>query len=234
MPAEDRDVQPRLPCQPWWSQVWWWDLPFKHNSMDKGGWQLWEGVNESTDIARKVVQRMAALVLQPLVLFVFLYICLVFCSPSQITFTREELLNIGLSTGQTLSPIFHEPESFTAALYGIFQRCRRGKQAGVHKNWDSKDFKRRSHQSIWQMSTLWPTRSTNCCFYRSTILCFTKTWLGEHIPDNTLHLLDVTELLGKTKGSGICFCINEGWYTDVALLKKSTTQSSLRDIFHKL
>ncbi len=68
----------------------------------------------------------------------------------------------------------------------------------------------------------------NTDFYRSGILCFTETWLGEHIPASSLHppschLLhdDCTKLSGKTRGGEICFYVNKGWCTDVTVLKKS-------------
>jgi len=70
---------------------------------------------------------------------------------------------------------------------------------------------------------------TNRDFSRSAALCFTETWLGAHIPDSALHLSGfqlhradrVTALSGKTRGGGICFYINEGWCTDVTVLKES-------------
>ncbi len=47
-------------------------------------------------------------------------------------------------------------------------------------------------------------------------------------PDSALHLTGfqlfradrITESLGKTRGGGLCFYINEGWCTDVTVLKK--------------
>ncbi len=50
----------------------------------------------------KMALRMDASVVRSLVLFVFLFICVIFCSPPLVTFTREELLNIGLSAGKIL------------------------------------------------------------------------------------------------------------------------------------
>ncbi len=69
---------------------------------------------------------------------------------------------------------------------------------------------------------------TNKDFSNSAALCFTETSLSEAIPDNALHLPGyqlfrsdcITELTGKTRGGGLCFCINEGWCSDVTTLKK--------------
>ncbi len=69
---------------------------------------------------------------------------------------------------------------------------------------------------------------TNKDFLNSTVLCFTETWLNGAIPDSALHLSGfqlfradrVTESSGKTRGGGLCFYINEGWCTDVTVLKK--------------
>ncbi len=69
---------------------------------------------------------------------------------------------------------------------------------------------------------------TNKDFLNSAALCFTETWLNGAIPDSALHLSGfqlfradrVTESSGKTRGGGLCFYINEGWCTDVAVLKK--------------
>ncbi len=69
---------------------------------------------------------------------------------------------------------------------------------------------------------------TNKDFSNSAALCFTETWLSEAIPDNVLHLPEyqlfrsdrITELMGKTRGGGLCFYVNEGWCSDVTSLKK--------------
>ncbi len=69
---------------------------------------------------------------------------------------------------------------------------------------------------------------TNKDFLNTAALCFTETWLNGAIPDSALHLSvfqlfradRVTESSGKTRGSGLCFYINEGWCTDVTVLKK--------------
>ncbi len=69
---------------------------------------------------------------------------------------------------------------------------------------------------------------TNKDFLNSAVLCFMETWLKGYIPDSALHLSGfqlfradrVTESSGKTRGGGLCFYINEGWCTDVTVLKK--------------
>ena len=66
-------------------------------------------------------------------------------------------------------------------------------------------------------------------FSRSAAVCFTETWLSDLIPDSAVQLPGFQllradrskELSGKTKGGGICFYINEGWCTDVTVLKES-------------
>ncbi len=71
-----------------------------------------------------------------------------------VTFTTEELLNIGLIGGQTFSPVL-------------------------------------IHSSL-------------------------------HLPGFQLLPADhLSELLGKMRGGGICFCVNKGWFTRVTVLKKS-------------
>lgn len=53
----------------------------------------------------------------------------------------------------------------------------------------------------------------------SNSAAFTETWLSEAIPDNTLHLSDfqlfradcIMEVMGKTRGGGLCFYNNESW-----------------------
>ncbi len=72
----------------------------------------------------------------------------------------------------------------------------------------------------------------------SAALCFTETWLSEAIPDNALHLPSyklfrayrIAELTGKTRGGGLCFYINEGWYSDVTTLKM-TCSPNLEALF---
>lgn len=94
-------------------------------------------------------------------------------------------------------------------------------------NWDRGDF-------VCQLSALWQTKlllsnraNTELC--RSAAPWFTKTWLGEHGSDSTLcvpgfQLLwadGKLALWGKTRGGGICYFINEGWCTDVTVVRKS-------------
>ena len=64
-------------------------------------------------------------------------------------------------------------------------------------------------------------------FSNSAALCFMETWLNGTIPDSALYLLGfqlfraycTTEATGKTRGSGLCFYMNEGWYRVVTTLK---------------
>lgn len=75
---------------------------------------------------------------------------------------------------------------------------------------------------MWDDGKLLLLNRSNMEFCRSAALCFTETWLGEHIPDSSLYLLGfqlrhmdyVTELSGKVREAGIFFYINEGWCAD--------------------
>lgn len=82
--------------------------------------------------------RMATSVSRFLLLCVILFVFCVFCCPSRVTFSREELLNICQSSYGTFSPVYTDPGSFSeilvgaaAALYRICRRRIRGKRAGV-------------------------------------------------------------------------------------------------------
>ncbi len=65
-------------------------------------------------------------------------------------------------------------------------------------------------------------------FSNSAALCFTETWLNDAILDSVLHLPNFqliradreAESMGKSRGGGTCFYINERWCTDVTVLKK--------------
>ncbi len=69
---------------------------------------------------------------------------------------------------------------------------------------------------------------TNKDFSNSAALCFTETWLNDAIPDSALHLPGFqlfradrdAESMGKSRGGGTCFYINERRCTDVTVLKK--------------
>ena len=72
-------------------------------------------------------------------------------------------------------------------------------------------------------------------FPSSAVLCFTETWLSGLIPDSALHLAGFqlcradrdTELSGKTKGGGICFCINSGWCNDATVIQQHCSSDYL-------
>ncbi len=125
-----------------------------------------------------MVPRMA--VLRSLVLFGFLFTSLAFCSPFLITFTRQELLNIGLSAGQTFSPVFTELESFSqllvraaAALHGM----QTGKLAGALVKRGIRTALPsirlvNVHSLTNMMDALLLLSRTNTDFYRSAALCF--------------------------------------------------------------
>ncbi len=141
----------------------------------------------------------------------FLFICLIFCSPSLVKVTREGLLNIRLSAGQTFFPVFIDPESFSellvraaAALYGIGRRSRLGKRAGAIVKLRQRGLRTalpsihlpNVHSLANKMDKLLLLNRSNMDFCRSAALCFTETWLGEHIPDSSLHLLGFQLLRG--------------------------------------
>lgn len=79
-----------------------------------------------------------------------------------------------------------------------------------------------------KMGELLLLNGTNMDFESSAALCFTETWLSEAVPDAglylpgfSLHRSDhVKQLSGKSKGGGIRFYINEGWYTPVTVLSE--------------
>ncbi len=79
---------------------------------------------------------------------------------------------------------------------------------------------------------------TNKDFSNSAALCFTETWLNDAIPDSVLHLPIFqliradrdAESMGKLRGGGMCFYINERWCTDVTVLKKMCC-SDLKTLF---
>ena len=143
----------------------------------------------------------------------------------------------------SFSPVFSQPDCFleilvggAAALCGFRRRRRRGKRAGALVKLRQRGL-RTALPSIHlgnvrslanKMVELLLLLTKNSDFCRSAALCFTETWLSEHIPDSALRLPGFqlfradrcTELSGKSKGGGTCFYINEGWCTDVTVLKK--------------
>ncbi|KAI3353828.1 hypothetical protein L3Q82_005043 [Scortum barcoo] len=139
-----------------------------------------------------------------------------------VTFTREKLLNIGSSACKTFLPVFFKPESFTeilvggaAALYGISRRRCRGKRAGARQT-ETAGTAWTALSSIHLVNVrclankmdellLLNRKNTDVC--RSAALCFTETWLGEHIPDTSLHLLDSLRDLCKDPVCGLQFSV---------------------------
>lgn len=145
----------------------------------------------------------AASGLRSVVLFIFLFIYFVFCRPSLVTFTREQLLNIGLSTAHTIPLLLNEPQTFpellvggAAALFGILQKRRRGKRAGALVKLRQWGFRTvlpsihlvNVHSMANKMDELLLFNSNNLDFCRSAALCFTESCLTKCIPDSALHL----------------------------------------------
>nr|XP_046238913.1 uncharacterized protein LOC124055928 [Scatophagus argus] len=161
-------------------------------------------------------------------------------------YTREELLSIRDTSLPNFPPLFHNSGSFpgflvrgAAALYGITRRWRRrrGKRAGALVRLRQRGL-RTALPSIHlenvrslanKMDELLLLISKNSDFRNSAALCFTETWLSEHIPDAPLQLPGFrlfradrnSELSGKKRGGGTCFFVNEGWCKDVTVLRKS-------------
>nr|BAB83841.1 ReO_6 [Oryzias latipes] len=161
-----------------------------------------------------------------------------------VTFSREELLHIRESSAGLFNPVFTHTDSFleiliggAAALCGIRKRRQRGKRAGALVKRRQRGL-RTALPAIHlgnvrslanKVDELLLLLNKNSDFRCSSALCFTETWLSEQIPDSALHLPGFqlhradrnTALSGKSKGGGTCFYINEGWCTDVTVLKKT-------------
>ncbi len=186
---------------------------------------------------------MAASVCCSLVLLLF-FVCLS-CLKQRfsISFTRNELLDIRNSTPDNLLPMFEYSDVLldilvggAAFLYKRSRRRKRGKRAGALVKSRQCGFRPplpsihlANLRSLANKSDeLQLLTRTNKDFLNSAALCFTETWLNRAIPDSALHLAGfqlfradrVTETSGKTRGGGLCFYINEGWCTDVTILKK--------------
>ncbi len=194
-------------------------------------------------ICIKMAPHMAASVCCSLVLLLFLFVCPVLSNVFPISFTRNELLDIRNSTPDNLLPTFEHSDVLldilvggSAFLYKRSRRRKRGKRAGVLMKSRQRGF--RTPLPIIHLANLCSLANksdklqlltcTNKDFLNFLKLCFTETWLNRAIPDSALHLAGfqlfrvdrVTESSGKTRGSGLCFYINEGWCTDVTVLKK--------------
>ncbi len=186
---------------------------------------------------------MAASVCCSLVLFLFLFVCPVLSNDFPISFTRNELLDIRNSTPDNLLPTFEHSDVLLDILVGgaafLFKRSRRrkrGKRAGLLVKSRQRGLRTplpsihlANLRSLANKSDeLQLLTRTNKDFLNSAVLSFTETWLNGAIPDSALHLSGfqlfradrVTESSGKTRGGGLCFYINEGWCTDVTVLKK--------------
>ncbi len=186
---------------------------------------------------------MAASVCCSLVLFLFLFVYPVLSNVFPISFTRNDLLDIRNSTPDNLLPMFDHSDVLldilvggAAFLYKHSRRRKRGKRAGALVKSRQRSL-RTPLPSIHLASLCFLANKsdelqlltrTNKDFLNSAALCFTETWLNGAIPDSALHLSGfqlfradrVTESSGKTRGGGLCFYINEGWCTEVTVLKK--------------
>ncbi len=181
---------------------------------------------------------MAASVCCSLVLFLFLFVCPVLSNDFLISFTRNELLDIRNSTPDNLLPTFEHSDVLldilvggAAFLYKRSRRRKRGKRAGALVKTRQRGLRTPllNLRSLANKSDeLQLLTRTNKDFLNSAALCFTEIWLNGAIPDSALHLSGfqlfradrVTESSGKTRGGGLCLYINEGWCTDMTVLKK--------------
>ncbi len=176
--------------------------------------------------------RMAAVVWNAPVLLMFLFVCSVFSHSISISFTRDELLDIRQHTPDNFFPVFEYSDTLLDVLVGgavvLVKRAlrrKRGKRAGMLVKLPNAASEQRSQAFISRISDPFLTKRMNYFSSPAQTRTFqTETWLSETIPDNALHLPGyqlfrsdrITELMGKTRGGGLCFYINEGWCSDVA------------------
>ncbi len=172
-----------------------------------------------------------------------MFVCPVLSNDFPISFTRNKLLDIRNSTPDNLLPTFEHSDVLldilvggAAFLYKRSRRRKRGKRAGVLVKSRQRGLRTplpsihlANLRSLANKSDeLQLLTRTNKDFLNSAALCFMETWLNGAIPDSALHLSGfqlfradrVTESSGTMRGDGLCFYINEGWCTDVTVLKK--------------
>ncbi len=170
-------------------------------------------------------------------------VCPVLSNDFPISFTRNELLDIRNSTPDNLLPTFEHSDVLLDILVGgaafLFKRSRRrkrGKRAGALVKTRQRGL-RTPLQSIHlanlrslanKSDELQLLTRTNKDFLNSAVLCFTETWLNGAIPGQRASSIRIPavqsrqshRIIGETRGGGLCVYINEGWCTDVTVLKK--------------
>lgn len=180
-------------------------------------------------------------------LCLFLVFNSVYCDPTRITFTMDELLSIRDTTPSDLCPNFiaSSVDLVDLLIKGAvvlghavrLRRRRRGKRAGALVR-----FRERGLRSPLPSILLSNVRSlcnkmdelrllirTNRDFSLTSVLCFTESWLTEATPDSAAQMTgfqllraDRDPILShKAKGGGICFYINQGWCSDVKVILQS-------------
>ncbi|XP_045903675.1 acyl-coenzyme A thioesterase 1-like isoform X1 [Micropterus dolomieu] len=119
-----------------------------------------------------------------------------------VLFTPPELLNIGLSTANTITPLLIEHGTFpellvggAAALFGILRKRRRGRRADALVKLRQRGFL--TVLPLIHLNELLLLNRTNSDFCKSSALSFTKSWLTPHIPDSALFLPGFN-LFGRT------------------------------------
>ncbi len=191
---------------------------------------------------------------RPQLFLCFLSVCPVFSYIPAISFTRDKLLNIRKYTPPDISPVFIYLDVLldivvgrAAVLFRRFRTHRRGKQAIALVKLRQRGFRTALPSIHLANLRSLPNKTdelllsrTNRDFSKSAVLCFPETWLNDAIPDSMLHLPNFqlirfeceAESMGKSRGSGTCFYINERWCTDVTVLKKMC-RSDLETLFIK-
>ncbi len=186
---------------------------------------------------------MAAFVASSIVVFMFMLVCPVFSYIHAISFTRDELLDIWKYTPPDISPdlvysdvLLYIVVGGAAVLFRRFRARRQGKRAGALvklRRWGLRTplpsiHLANLHSLPNKTDKLLLLSLLNKYFSNSDAQCFTETWLNGTIPDSALHLSDFqlirsdreAESMGKSRGGGMCFYINEMWCTDVTVLNK--------------
>lgn len=166
-----------------------------------------------------------------------------FGNPNPVTFSKEELLNFRQCTPDSLPSFFTNSEAFLEILVGgvaavcrTWKRRQWGKWGGALVRLRQRRFRialpsihlPNLHSLPNKMDELLLLNGTNKDFSHSTAFCSTETWPSETILHNGLrpssfHLLranHVLELSRRTRGSSICFYVNEGCCTDFTVLAK--------------
>ncbi|XP_077990622.1 uncharacterized protein LOC144444944 [Glandiceps talaboti] len=183
----------------------------------------------------------------PVILYLLslLFVC---CMSALHKYDREELLHIRTNVGECqkdgypiLDILEHIPEVSNGGCRKANNYTQRGRKRGK-RGGALVRLRRRSQRPPLPSIILANVRSLsnkidelNCCldakrdFRDCSVFCFTETWLNESIPDSAVQPPGFTifrcdrsfQRSNKVKGGGVCFMINNAWYTDVKILQQS-------------